>query len=241
VPRPLRIALATFASYLLGYPLTAVGVLLGCGAALVKWQGFIRVGTRVWVWIIFILVGRRLRVRGGENRAPGTAYLVVANHASMYDIPVMMAAVPGAALMGRDYLTRIPILRRFLAVIHYVPIDTDSARSARAALDRAAREIRAGTSVAIFPEGTRTVTGGIQQLKRGFVTVLRESGSDLLPVHISGTYALKPKGKLVMDPRELIGARIGTPIAYAELSRLTDAQIMQKVKSALEQLGEEEA
>jgi len=239
VQKLVRTAFASLFSYVLAFPLTAVGVLLGCAAALVGWRGFIRVGIKVWARIIFFLVGRRLIIRGRENIAPGRAYVVVANHASMYDIPALMAAVPGVALMGRDYLTRIPLLGRFLRVVHYVPINTGSARSARTALDRAAREIRAGTSVGIFPEGTRTVTGRVQSLKRGFVTVLRESGGDLLPVSIRGTYALKPKGKIFMDPRERIGVTIGTPLAFGGLSGLKDSQIMEKVKSTLERLQEE--
>jgi 1-acyl-sn-glycerol-3-phosphate acyltransferase len=241
VLRILRIALASISIYLFGYLITAIGLLLAWVAALVGWHGFIRVGTKVWVRILFLLVGRRPRYVGRENITPGKAYLIVANHASMYDIPLLMAAVPGIALMGRDYLTRIPALGRFLKVMHYVPINTESPRSARAALDGAAREIKAGTSVGIFPEGTRTATGMIQPLKRGFVTVLRECESDLLPIYVRGTYALKPKGKLTLDPREPIGVTIGSPLLYGELSHLTDAQIMQKVKSTLERMGEETA
>jgi 1-acyl-sn-glycerol-3-phosphate acyltransferase len=238
VPKFLRVTAASLASYLLGYPLTAFGLLLGCGAALVRWRGFIRVGVQVWTRILFCLVGRWPRVEGREHIRAGRAYLVVANHASMYDIPLLMAAVPGVAIMGRDYLTRIPLLGQFLKVLHYVPIDTGSARSARAALNRAAREIRGGTSVGIFPEGTRTATGRVQTLKRGFVTVLREAEEDILPVSLHGTFALKPKGKITMDPAEPIGARIGSPLPYRELSSLEDAQIMEKVKSTLERLGE---
>lgn len=235
----LRIVLASLFTYIFGYLLTAIGLLMACVAAFVGWQGFIRVGIKVWVRIIFFLVGRSPRIHGRDNIKTGKAYLVVANHASMYDIPLLMTAVPGVALMGRDHLTRIPVLRRFLKIIHYVPINTESPRSARAALDRAASEIKAGTSVGMFPEGTRTVTGKVQTLKRGFVTVLRESEGDLLPVSIRGTFALKPKGKLMMDPREPIGVSIGRPLAYKELSNLEDAEIMEKVKSTLVQLGEE--
>lgn len=237
----LRTGLASFSTYVFGYLLTALGVLLACIAALIGWQGFIRVGIKVWVSIIFLLVGRRPRILGRDNMKPGKAYLVLANHSSMYDIPLLMAAVPGVALMGRDYLTRIPALRRFLKIIHYVPINTESPRSARAALERAASEIKAGTSVGIFPEGTRTVTGEVQPLKRGFVTVLRECEGDILPVSIRGTFALKPKGRLTMDPREPICVSIGRPLSFRELAELKDAQIMQKVKSTLEQLGEVKA
>lgn len=235
--RYFRIAFATFSIYFLGYFLTALGVLLGCLAALVNWQSFIRAGTVVWGKLLFWLVGRHPRVRGGENMTPGKPYLVVSNHSSMFDIPALMAAVPGIAIMGRDYLTRIPAFGRFLKTLHYVPINTTSRSSARAALQLAAQQIRGGTSVGIFPEGTRTETGNVQPLKRGFVAVLRGCEGDLLPIFIRGTYALKPKGKKGMDPREPISVTIGAPLANADLVRLDDEQIMQKVKTILEEMG----
>lgn len=156
----------------------------------------------------------------------------------MFDIPALMAAVPGIAIMGRAYLTRIPGFGQLLKILHYVPIDTRSPRSARAALQQAAQRIRGGTTVGIFAEGTRTDTGRVQALKRGFVTVLRESGADLLPVYVRGTYALQPRGKRLLDPREPISITVGSPVANSDLVSLDDGQIMNTVKSMLEHLGE---
>jgi 1-acyl-sn-glycerol-3-phosphate acyltransferase len=232
-----RIVFATLSTYLLGYFLTGFGSLLGIGAAMVGWHAFVRVGTIAWAHLIFLLVGRRLHFHGRENIVPGAAYLVVSNHASMYDIPAVMAAVPGVALMGRDYLARIPGFGRFLRILHYVPIDPTSARKARAALDLAAKTVRDGTSVWIFAEGTRTETGEIQALKRGFVHVLRAGACDLLPVSVKGTFALKPKGSLVMNPRERIEVTIGTPLPYERLAELSDGEIMEVVRTTLRELN----
>jgi 1-acyl-sn-glycerol-3-phosphate acyltransferase len=238
VGRCIRMVLATFTTYLLGFALTGVGVILGCLAWLVRWKAFIRVGTVVWGRILFWLVGRNPRVTGRENLPAGKSCLVVSNHASMYDIPALMLAVPGIAIMGRDYLTRIPGLGFLLKILHYIPIDTGSAKSAREALQQAAQEIREGTTVGIFAEGTRTTTGKVQPLRRGFVTILRESGADLVPVFIRGTFALQPKGKQNMDPREPIGIAIGTAIPHGELAPLDDGLIMEKVRSILERMGD---
>ncbi len=236
--RTLRIVFATLSIYLLAYLLTAFGVLIGCVAAVINWQAAIRKGTVIWGRLMFWLVGRNPRVIGAEKRNPGKPYLVVSNHASMFDIPALMAAVPGIAIMGRAYLTRIPGFGQLLKILHYVPIDTRSPRSARAALQQAAQRIRGGTTVGIFAEGTRTDTGRVQALKRGFVTVLRESGADLLPVYVRGTYALQPRGKRLLDPREPISITVGSPVANSDLVSLDDGQIMNTVKSMLEHLGE---
>jgi 1-acyl-sn-glycerol-3-phosphate acyltransferase len=238
VQRVLRILFATLSIYLLAYAITALGVLLGCIAALLNLRGFIRSATVVWGRLMFWLVGRHPRVIGAANRQPGTPYLVVSNHASMFDIPALMAAVPGIAIMGRAYLTRIPGFGQLLKILHYVPIDTSSPRSARTALQQAAQRIRGGTTVGIFAEGTRTDTGQVQALKRGFVTVLRKSGADLLPVFVRGTFALQPRGRRVLDPREPISVTVGTPVANRDLVPLDDTQIMHTVRTILEQLGD---
>jgi 1-acyl-sn-glycerol-3-phosphate acyltransferase len=234
----LRIVLATLSIYLLAYPLTAFAVVLGCLAGFVRWSAFIRAATVAWGYLVFWLMGRRLRITGLANLAAGKAFLVVANHSSMFDVPALAAAVPGIAMMGRDYLARIPGLNVVLRILHFVPIDTASPRSVRVALSRAAGEIRRGQSVAIFAEGTRTRTGKVQALKRGFVSVLRESGGDVLPVYIRGTFALQPKGKRWVDPREPIAIRIGAPLAHARLAGLDDGQIMREVRATLVRMGE---
>jgi 1-acyl-sn-glycerol-3-phosphate acyltransferase len=234
-----RIGLSTMSLYLLGYPVTVLAVLLGCGAALVRWHAFLRRGSVVWAHVLFFLLGRRLRVGGRGTIVPGTRYLVVSNHASMLDIPALMAAVPGVAIMGREYLARIPVFGLLLRALHFVPINPLRRESTSAALLVAARVVRNEASVAIFPEGTRTMDGRVQPLRRGFVRVLRESNAALLPVYVRGTYALKPKGTLLADPREPVGVAVGSPMAFEELASLGDAEIVERVRHTLQELGGE--
>jgi len=229
----LRVPLATLSTYLIGFPLTAMLVCLGVLVALVRWRWFLRAGLAFWSNLAFWLVGRRLHVRGRENLATGEAYVVVANHSSMYDIPALMAAVPGIAIVGRDYLWRIPLLGSLLRTFRYVPIDTRSARKALWAMDEAGKLARGGTSVGIFPEGTRTTTGRLQDFRRGFIRVVRASGRDVMPVMIRGTFALKPKGRLFPDPRERIEVTLLPPIAYAKLAGLGDPEIIAEVKAVM--------
>jgi 1-acyl-sn-glycerol-3-phosphate acyltransferase len=229
-----RVACATASSYILGYSFTAVLVLVGIAASVVNARGFIRRGLVFWGNLLFWLVGRRLHVQGRDNRREDTPYLVLANHSSMYDIPALLAVAPDAALVGRDKLMRIPVFKRLLRAIRYIPIDTESFRKAHDAITEAVRTAGLGVSIGMFPEGTRTPTGEVQRLKRGFVSVLRASGLDVLPVTIKGTFALKPKGRFTMDPRERIEAVVHPPIPNSVLAGMTDAEIMEKVRTTLE-------
>jgi 1-acyl-sn-glycerol-3-phosphate acyltransferase len=237
LPQPLaffRIALATLSCYILGYSLTAILVLTGIVAAILRARGYIRGGLIFWANLVFFLNGRRLHVYGRERMSAGKAYLVLANHCSMFDIPVLLAVAPEAALVGRDKLMRIPVFSQLLKAIRYIPIDTERMRQARQAIDEAVRKAGQGLSIGMFPEGTRSPTGSVQRLKRGFIYVLRASGLDVLPLTIRGTFALKPKKQLYMDPREKIEVFVHPPIPNGELVALTDEQIMDKVRSVLE-------
>jgi 1-acyl-sn-glycerol-3-phosphate acyltransferase len=230
----LRVLLASLSSYCLGYPLTTILIFTGIVADLLNARGYIRGGLAFWGHLVFWLAGRRVHVRGRENLARGKAYLVLVNHSSMYDIPALLSVMPDVAIVGREKLTRIPVFRRLLRIIRYVPIDTERIRKAREAISEAVRRAGEGRSIGMFPEGTRTPDGRVQRLKRGFVYVLRESGLDALPMTIRGTFALKPKGRFTMDPRERIEVTIHPPLENAWLVRFTDEEIMERVRAALD-------
>jgi 1-acyl-sn-glycerol-3-phosphate acyltransferase len=231
------IALATMSTYLIAYPLTAILVLLGCLVATARLAVVLRLGVAFWGRLVFWLNGRRLRMAGRERIGRGGRYLVVANHSSMFDIPALLALMPGLAMIGREKLLRIPVFGFLLRAIGYIPIDTENLLKAGRSMDAAIEAARGGTSIGMFPEGTRTQTGRVQRLKRGFIHILRESGHDLLPVTIRGTFALKPKHRFTMWPRERIQLIVHEPLPNAELARLTDDQIAEKVRTILDEKG----
>jgi 1-acyl-sn-glycerol-3-phosphate acyltransferase len=234
-----RAALATAVMYLLCYPFTAImlGILdllllAGLGRA-------VPAGCVLWARALFLLAGRPLHVYGLDGLDGRRPYLLVANHSSMYDIPALMAAFPGLALVGREHLMQIPLLGYFLRATRFIPIDTGSIRGAGAAIEAAVARGREGCTVAMFPEGTRTLTGSVQRLKRGFVRVLRESGLDLLPVRIDGTFRLAPKGRRYLDPAERITVSARRPLANHDLVRLSDEEIITRAGDELGWRGDD--
>jgi 1-acyl-sn-glycerol-3-phosphate acyltransferase len=226
--------LATASVYALGFPLTAILVAAGTLAGLLGLHGFIRAGMAFWGKLPFWLVGRRLHVTGRERIAPDRKYIVVANHSSMLDIPALLAVMPDMALIGREKLLRIPLFGFFLRLIGYIPIDTESVRKAGRSMDQAVRTIRKGVTVGLFPEGTRTQTGRVQKLKRGFVRILRDTGLDLLPITILGTFTLKPKNRATFCPGEKIRLVVHEPLPNAALAALSDHDIAEKVRTILD-------
>jgi 1-acyl-sn-glycerol-3-phosphate acyltransferase len=237
----IRAALATASSYLFVYVATFLMVSAAVAASLLGLRGALTWLVGAWARLPFWFVGRRLHIRGVERIVKPGRYLVVANHSSMYDIPAMLAVMPEVAIMGREHLVRIPLFGFFLRCINYIPVDTSSLRKAAEALRAAIERTKAGLSVGMFPEGTRTLDGRVQHLKRGFVRVLREGRLDLLPLRIDGTWALKPKNRWYMDPREPIEVTVRRPIAHERLAPLPDDEIVELVRREISDGKEQSA
>jgi 1-acyl-sn-glycerol-3-phosphate acyltransferase len=88
--------------------------------------------------------------------------------------------------------------------------------------------------VAIFPEGTRTLNGQIQDFKRGFILILKGTGLDVLPITLNGTFKLKPKPRFFINPFTRIEMIIHQPITNADLVAKSNDEILKQVKTIIE-------
>ncbi len=168
--------------------------------------------TRIWARLILAVFGVSVTVEGTESIVPGGTYIYVANHASMFDIPAVLAGIPDAIhIMLKKELTRVPVWGWALALSPYIVIDRYKVRSASESLQQAADAIREGRSVLIFAEGTRTRTGSLLPFKRGAFSIGARSGVPILPVAINNTFSILQKGSLNVRPAP-ITIRIGTAL-----------------------------
>ena len=169
--------------------------------------------ARIWSKIFLLLFGVKLKVIGAENIRKGIPTVYVANHASYADAPAVLAAVPdNVRLMFRDSLTRIPIWGWALRLSPFLLISRTNATKAKASLENATRVIRSGAAVLLFPEGTRTADGEVQSFKRGAFKIAIESGAQVIPVAIIGTFELLPRTETLPNWGRPIEIRIGAPI-----------------------------
>lgn len=158
------------------------------------------------------------------ERVPATGpVLVVANHQSYYDPPLIGSGIPQRPL---DYLARAglfknPLFGGFIRAFNAFPIKEDSGD--RAALDAVVGRLHAGGAVLLFPEGRRTRTGHVMPLKRGMAIILRKARCPLLPVAIDGLFDVFPPDQkrptLFQGP---VGVHYGHPIMPDDLPRYAD-------------------
>jgi 1-acyl-sn-glycerol-3-phosphate acyltransferase len=159
------------------------------------------------------ICGLPLSVRGAEHLEGGRTHVFVSNHASLFDIPAVIAGAPGnVRIVYKKELERIPIFGWCLKWGAYIGIDRGNRADAMRSVEEAARKIREGDSVLLFAEGTRTLDGKLQSFKRGAFNLAVRSGVPVVPLAINGTFTILRKGLMAVNsgPVEII---LGAPIA----------------------------
>jgi 1-acyl-sn-glycerol-3-phosphate acyltransferase len=165
-----------------------------------------------WAGSICRVSGVEVAVSGTEQLDPEKPYIFAANHQSQFDILVLQGFLGvNFRWLAKKELFAVPIWGAAMRGAGYIPIDRSHGRKAIKSLDEAAKKIGAGTSVIIFPEGTRSRDGKLHDFKAGAMVLAIKSGVPIVPVAIIGTYAILPKGKLLMNPGK-VRIRVGQPI-----------------------------
>jgi len=160
------------------------------------------------------------QILGRGNVPTNRNLLVVANHASHVDFTLVGYALGAMAenlvvLAAKDYFFNTAA-RRLLATNFTSLIPFDRERAQLESLDDALEELRAGRSVLMFPEGTRSTDGAVHEFKSGVGYLALRSGCDVLPILIRGTHQVLGKGSLIPH-RHPVEVRIGNVLGASEL------------------------
>ncbi len=153
--------------------------------------------ARLWTGAILKISGVSLNVRGLEHLDPTRPYILMANHQSYIDIPVLVEAFSRfqLRLIAKKELVWVPVFGWALWASKHIIVDRSGRAQAMASLRRAKEKIAQGVSVVIFPEGTRGRNGGILPLKRGGFVLAVMAQVPIVPVTIVGSGAVLPRGE----------------------------------------------
>lgn len=157
--------------------------------------------SKVFSWVILFIAGVKVKVEGRELIDTSEEYIYITNHQSLFDIPILMQAVPSnIRFIYKKSLTKVPIFGWGMFLGGYIPINRDDGREAMKALKSAAQRIKKGISIAIFPEGTRSEDGALGEFKRGAFVLADEAKAKIVAGTIIDSYKILSKGKLKINP-----------------------------------------
>ena len=189
-----------FVFVLLGGPAAAFGIpwsaLRGNFDTMYRWaMATMRLGVRA--------AGVRVRVIGHEN-VPSVPSIIMSNHVSNLDPPILLPAIPGkASVMLKKSLMSIPLLGTAMRMGKFVPVARGRSREdAMRSVAAAADALRAGLHLMVFPEGTRSPDGQLLPFRKGAFFLSMETGAPVVPVVIHGTARMMERGSLRLHPGE---------------------------------------
>jgi long-chain acyl-CoA synthetase len=168
-----------------------------------------------------------IEVKGQANVPSHAPFLVAANHNSHLDVGLVKIALGDegrklASLAARDYFFDNPWKRAWFGnFTNLVPIQRRG--SLKESLQTAVRTLEYGYHLLIFPEGTRSPDGSLQEFKPAIAYLSFAAGADILPVYLEGTHEAMPKGAFVPDPRKRrkLTVRIGPVLRHDDLREAT--------------------
>jgi len=189
--------------------------------------------ARFWAKSILWASGVKVAVIGFSNLNPASPCIYMPNHRSNFDIPVLQAYLAVQfRWLAKAELFRIPLFGQAIKRAGYISIDRSNREAAIESLNTAAKMIKAGMSVLIFPEGTRSHDNTLRPFKKGGFVLALNTGVPIVPVIIHGTGGIMPKKEIQIKPGNVI-LEIAAPVQTANYSKKTRDDLMEKVRSIM--------
>jgi len=201
--------------------------------------------ARVWCNGVLFCSGIQIKVSGGDQLDTSQAYVFMANHQSIIDIPALIAALPRFQLcwIAKKELLRVPFFGWGFWACQMITIDRNSLRDAKSSMKQACQKLLDGLSIVVFPEGTRSLDGKLLAFKRGGFVMAQNARAPIVPITIKGSADRLPRGAWRVAPG-VVEIIISKAIAKDEEtgdSRTLATQVRQIIGSHLESADNEPA
>ena len=186
--------------------------------------------SRTWARQLVNIAGGKIKVIGMENLPKEESFLIVSNHQSNFDIPILIGytEIP-LAFIAKIETKKIPIVKQWMEYMHCIFMDRNDFRQSVRAINDGAKGLKAGYNYVIFPEGTRSLDGNLGDFKAGSIKMAMKAKSKIVPLSINGTFDMMRKGNLTITPADVI-ITIHPPIEFSE----DNTKLIDKVKDIIE-------
>lgn len=164
-------------------------------------------------WLLcMILPAWKISIEGREKARRGSTYVIISNHQSILDILLINCLRYRFKWISKIENMKVPVLGWYLLMADYITIDRGNSESKEKMLGKSYSFLKKGTSIMLFPEGTRSVDGNPGFFKRGAFQLAINTGTPILPVLIDGTGGVLPKHGLIFNTGHKISIRVLDPV-----------------------------
>ena len=186
-----------------------------------------------WAKVILWVCGVKIKVNGRGNVDGNIPRVYISNHVSYFDIFALFAGLPvDFKFVLKEELMKIPLFGQTVRRANHISLDRKDPRKALKSIHEAAKKIRNGVSVVIFPEGTRSEDGKVQPFKKGSFRLAFQSGCELVPVAIINSRSIVPKGSWRIS-KGTITINIGKPMPVTGYTKRDTDKLMALVREAI--------
>ena len=190
---------------------------------------------KFWSLLNIFLSGTRLTIRGKEKINTNLTHIVMSNHQSLFDVWALIGKIPlQIRWIVKAEIRKIPIFGYTLERMGHIYVDRKKRAAAYISLETAAGKIKNGTSVIIFPEGTRSNDGHLLKFRMGGIIMALKSGVPILPVTVNGSRFVLPKNTLALMPGK-IEVVVGDVIDASTYDENNKNELMEKIRSAIQE------
>ncbi len=172
-------------------------------------------------------------VSGREKIERKEAYVMVSNHQSLIDILLLFRVFRHFKWVSKIENFRVPVVGWNMSLNRYIKLKRGDRKSVKEMLAQCKKTLSKGSSIMMFPEGTRSKDGKLQNFKPGSFQLAKETHRPILPIVIEGAAKALPKRGFTLSGKHRIKIRILDPIPYEEFANQSVAELTGKARDII--------
>jgi 1-acyl-sn-glycerol-3-phosphate acyltransferase len=175
----------------------------------------------------------RLKISGRENIEKGKVYMMMSNHQSLVDIVVIYSLFRHFAWTSKLENFKLPFVGWVLSANRSIRIYRNSNQAFELFREQALKTIQRGSSIMIFPEGTRSKNDQLGHFKDGAFKIIHEMKMDVLPMVLDGTSKAIPKKGWSLTGKQRMVLKVMPPVPFDEIANETVGETKAKLRTLI--------